>query len=634
MGFTAILPSSLADLVPTIERWLDYAPQYTDGITAMVQRALDKGREQAQKSTDTDLGDWAEVLPRQSVLAMAEGRVFGEQRAAVQDVLSQLDQLAWLLEDAVDISVWDDERLHIEANRVAQEISDTITLLGTIVDVPYGVRPPSDPYSLICPRWWYRALRARQAEVEAILSARIGGVGGRRGRRHANRRIMALWRRRLKRQDEWHMTHRIRHHDTGEIVSIPRITPDQRRAHLLATSRGIETLAARAGLDCGLFVTTTLPSGYHLNPTKGKDGWNGATPRDGSDELQHRWARSRAYLNYWEIPITGLRSIELHGDITPHRHYTIHHNDCDMNVIAQTLIYNHSEYTDLRKGKPGYWAVDANGKPYIDECGQPVYVPPEPPMWQSPSDVIIRPTLEITKRADGSICETWTLAPVHPVDPDCALQDRGCVLMVYDPNVGNMSSYVAEYVIKGTTDCEADDPHAAAFRMALPGVRQWSTFGVPRVATLWRRFGRIQDIKCLPEGPIREAAELVASRKRDHYADFAQLCVTHDIRLLHDHDILHNSTQQAAHQKVRAAVGLDGDSLIGRHHRVCGIAAEDDRWYTSYGDRLRTYANRKVAEDYPASTWEIIEAQDGDEAALPPEKPPSRSISAAPPTLH
>ena len=95
-------------------------------------------------------------------------------------------------------------------------------------------------------------------------------------------------------------------------------TAEKRAAKHYVRTIGLEKYCRAQGLS-GYFLTTTLPSKFHSNPSIGRNSWAGLTPRDGHDEMQNR---SRNFQRRFGKTI-GVRVEEQHSDGCIHWHSLI-----------------------------------------------------------------------------------------------------------------------------------------------------------------------------------------------------------------------------------------------------------------------------------------------------------------------
>jgi hypothetical protein len=182
---------------------------------------------------------------------------------------------------------------------------------------------------LACRRWWLRRARRkvdRDLEAEEISAGRVRRSAGvyvsdanmRRGEAQARRNRQLL----LDLQAV---------NELGEAFTLADLqesslaNPHIRRCELMVRLKGCEALADRVGY-VGRFLTWTLPSRYHAQPSNMSDrnpAWIAAgepSPREGQMVLRDLWAKARASLAKMHARYFGVRVAEPHADATPHWH--------------------------------------------------------------------------------------------------------------------------------------------------------------------------------------------------------------------------------------------------------------------------------------------------------------------------
>lgn len=123
-----------------------------------------------------------------------------------------------------------------------------------------------------------------------------------------------------------------------DILKGSMANPIVRRTELMVRMRGFEDAAKRLG-HVGMFYTLTCPSKYHAKTTDkhGKSipnpAYQGFTPRQAQAYLTKLWARIRASLNYYELPVYGFRIAEPHADGCPHWHMLLFMNKRHVQAI-------------------------------------------------------------------------------------------------------------------------------------------------------------------------------------------------------------------------------------------------------------------------------------------------------------
>ena len=112
---------------------------------------------------------------------------------------------------------------------------------------------------------------------------------------------------------------------TVTTLELAKTDPDKAQyAELIAAARGMGILAEAAGLEASL-VTITAPSCHHMLTTscgrrRPNPAWNGATPRQTMDAIQHRLALLRRRMHEHGLLVHYIRAAEPQADGTPHLH--------------------------------------------------------------------------------------------------------------------------------------------------------------------------------------------------------------------------------------------------------------------------------------------------------------------------
>ncbi|UTV27509.1 replication endonuclease [Photobacterium atrarenae] len=122
------------------------------------------------------------------------------------------------------------------------------------------------------------------------------------------------------------------HFDLEEVIKRTTANPENRRIEMMVRSRGFEELAQDLGY-IALFITWTLPSKYHRNSPK----WNGATVKEGHNNLMQQWAQARALIAKEDIHYFGFRVAEPHKDGTSHGHYFLFCNPKDKDKLISII---------------------------------------------------------------------------------------------------------------------------------------------------------------------------------------------------------------------------------------------------------------------------------------------------------
>lgn len=189
---------------------------------------------------------------------------------------------------------------------------------------------------LLCEKWWLRKLRRVHRQKHEEVAIACGVV-------HSGTQCYVsndTFRHYQKREEE---TKKVLadmvafNEDTGAEVPLPNLieksvaNPKIRRHELMTRMRGCEEYA-KAHDHVGLFITVTAPSRYHATTTKKLFGKNttianpkydGATPDQTNQYLNHVFALARSAMAKFGIKPYGFRVVEPHEDETPHQHYML-----------------------------------------------------------------------------------------------------------------------------------------------------------------------------------------------------------------------------------------------------------------------------------------------------------------------
>ncbi len=197
----------------------------------------------------------------------------------------------------------------------------------------YRIQPPSpsneNPYSIINrltdPVWWRRQVnRIRAQAIEAV--ARDLGMVRKQSTPYSsviskNRRA-----REKERHDEYFSKREIVASDgtrlnLSDVRAASLANPAIRRAELMTRVKGFELVAEQLR-HVAEFYTITCPSRMHAYNANNKSNtkYDGTTPREANDYLNHVWQLIRASLDRKKCYPYGFRVAEPNHDGTPHWH--------------------------------------------------------------------------------------------------------------------------------------------------------------------------------------------------------------------------------------------------------------------------------------------------------------------------
>lgn len=256
-----------------------------------------------------------------------------------------------------------------------------------------------------------------------------------------------------------------------EAVQASVSNPEIRRHELMVRMRGFEDIAQEQGLVGGFF-TVTAPSRYHAF-IKGKNGktysnkkYNGANPKQTSAYLSKVWARARAKLNRFDVPIIGFRVCEPHHDATPHWHmlffFKPEHEQIVRFVFADYFTRQGREELRVSNFDFGYWA----------SCFD-------------------KETRQLSPLSDMSLIEQ-TAKRISPRFDYKAI----------DPERGSATGYIAKYISKNIDGFKVEEDEEAGGAANITaqsvtgwasewGIRQFQQIGGPPVS-VWRELRRME----------------------------------------------------------------------------------------------------------------------------------------------
>ncbi|MDX2371035.1 MAG: replication endonuclease [Colwellia sp.] len=110
---------------------------------------------------------------------------------------------------------------------------------------------------------------------------------------------------------------------------------------------GIEEYARDLGYHC-LFLTMTVPSRMHANPTNNNSSWDGTTVKQAKDYLVNKWkkftndlSRKKHNIKMSKGDLFGVRVIEAHKSGSPHMHVLLYTSPELINKSIPTLLKKH-----------------------------------------------------------------------------------------------------------------------------------------------------------------------------------------------------------------------------------------------------------------------------------------------------
>lgn len=172
-------------------------------------------------------------------------------------------------------------------------------------------------------KWFRKALLRHERRVADYFAQCISEIG-----KFASpvvcEAVLASRARQLERQAQYAASHCfVSLDDSGKKKSInfsdAASNAHRRASKTYARLKGLDVFCTERGL-VGYFVTFTLPSSYHSNPSDGENSWDGATPSEGHDELQRKWRSFQRRFGESGGKCYGVRVEEPHNDGCAHWH--------------------------------------------------------------------------------------------------------------------------------------------------------------------------------------------------------------------------------------------------------------------------------------------------------------------------
>lgn len=281
-----------------------------------------------------------------------------------------------------------------------------------------------------------RDARAKYRRNTSMMNLAMGWVGGKYGQhKYAAPNEVKIRNDQKDRTIDWANSHWI--HNAGTVINMGELmmrSASQQFAEIYAIIKGVEKWAEQEGLSA-TFITLTAPPRMHASPVKGRNTWDGTSPRAAQAWIHKRWHRVLAKLKKKGIEIAGLRVVEPHKDGCPHWH-----------IMVWSLPEHIAEIEDaIRKAAPE-WAQRFNVN-YGDDT-------------------------DSKDKKKG--------------------KHYGADFVAIDTSIGNATSYLFKYLAKSIATLgklEGDVAAIDAWR-ACWGIRAFQFFGIPALRD-WRNFRRM-----------------------------------------------------------------------------------------------------------------------------------------------
>lgn len=167
-----------------------------------------------------------------------------------------------------------------------------------------------------------RRERKEQKRQRAILELRSGCIGG----RHGGFKRATMWQINSQAQKNKDMERFLAQHvavgKNNERIVLTN-SFQRKMAEFAIVAQGIQKVAEGEGM-AWVKVVVSLPPEFHINPTRGKNTWNGTLPDVSCRLLQKQWSKCRAALAKDDIKLIGLWTRETHCDGTPHINFILY----------------------------------------------------------------------------------------------------------------------------------------------------------------------------------------------------------------------------------------------------------------------------------------------------------------------
>ncbi len=162
-------------------------------------------------------------------------------------------------------------------------------------------------------------------EMKYYSSQEAGKVGSSKlSNKYAATESIEIREERIKASDEYLKSVKL---TNGKTAYDMKKSDKNKLIELYLTSKAFQDIADSKGFKW-LFITLTLPSEFHSNPSKGKKNWNGSSVRDGNEFLKKQMNLLRKKIKEDEMEFNlengfGMRVAEPQQDGTIHYHIVL-----------------------------------------------------------------------------------------------------------------------------------------------------------------------------------------------------------------------------------------------------------------------------------------------------------------------
>ena len=375
-----------------------------------------------------------------------------------------------------------------------------------------------------------RDMRARFRRNISMINYSKGIVSGKAGGfPYAAPNEIKIRNAQKERTREWAEEHFI-HDKKGTLIKLADLmsrSANQQFSELFTIATGIQKHAEASGLTA-VFITLTAPGHMHPNPSKGKNTWDGTTPRQAHAWIAANWHRVLARLKTEDIEIAGVRVVEPHKDGCPHWHVMYWAYPEDHARIEKIVREAADEWSDLQKMGVTYIKerdfkalaelakdakkqrsmtataeqLEASAMPVRTQLAQLVRAAAEgcPTAVQfsrqcAASGVIVRP--HIKKGELSGFFFSLSADPERTEFKGSQIgagwgEDVGAKFVEIDASKGKATSYLFKYLTKSLSsfaELHGDQAAIDAWR-ATWGIRAFQFFGIPPKKD-WRLFRKL-----------------------------------------------------------------------------------------------------------------------------------------------
>ena len=167
-----------------------------------------------------------------------------------------------------------------------------------------------------------RRLRFKVKQSISMINLAVGATGGRYGHELATPFEMSMRQRQKELQEKWAKETWAYHRETQEMIcmyDLLKKAGEGRVAEVLTFAKGIQDFGESQGL-VPMAYTLTAPPSMHPNPVKGRNSWDGTSPRQAQAWIHARHRAAYQIMRDEDIYPAGLRTVEGQLDETPHWH--------------------------------------------------------------------------------------------------------------------------------------------------------------------------------------------------------------------------------------------------------------------------------------------------------------------------